>query len=344
MTNPPESLERWRSEKTAAFLSRAVADAEKDARFRNLFADMANAAEEQAQIIAKDFDSAPTFAPATRACFIAWLIRRFGPRAVRPILAASKVRGVSVYSGAVAQPGHPMPTDVEKIGERHRGTGDGSLRAAVFGVNDGLVSNTSLIMGVSGAALSPDTIILTGVAGLLAGAFSMAAGEYISVRSQREMFEHQIAQEKEELDLYPEEEAEELALIYNARGVPLEDARALANELVKDPKAALDALAREELGLDPDNLGSPWGAAISSFLAFAVGATLPLVPFLMGLGDKAVLVAAALAGVSLFGVGAVLSLFSGKNALAGGARMTLIGALAGAATFGVGSLFGVATG
>lgn len=338
------SLERWRSEKTAAFLSRAVAAAEKDARFKKLFADMAKAADAQAAIIASDFKSAPVFEPAARAKLIAWIVRRFGPRAARPILAASKVRGVSVYSGAIARPGHPMPKDVEEIGKRHRGTGGGSLRAAVFGINDGLVSNTSLVMGVSGAALAPDTIVLTGIAGLLAGAFSMAAGEYISVRSQREMFEHQISQEKEELDLYPEEEAEELALIYHARGVPLEDARAMANELVKDPKVALDALAREELGLDPDNLGSPWGAAISSFLAFAIGATLPLIPFLAGFGDRAVIAAAALAGVSLFGVGAVLSLFSGKSALAGGARMTLIGAMAGAATFGVGSLFGVAAG
>jgi len=338
-----DSLERWRAEKTAAFLSRAAARAEKDEKIKKLFAAMAQAAEEQAAIIARGLPRQALYAPPLRARLIAWIVKRFGPRAARPILAASKVRGVSVYSGAVARPGHPMPTNVEEIGKSHRGAG-GSLRAAVFGVSDGLVSNTGLVMGVAGAAFSPDTIVLTGVAGLLAGAFSMAAGEYVSVRSQREMFEHQIGEERAELDLYPEEEAEELALIYHARGASLEDARAMASELIKDPKSALDALAREELGLDPDNLGSPWGAAISSFLAFAAGASLPLAPFLIGLGSYSVLAAAILAGVSLFAVGAALSLFSGKSALAGGARMTLIGGLAGAATFAVGSLFGVAGG
>lgn len=335
-------IERWRSEKTAAYLSRTVASAENDPRARKLFREMADAAEEQAGIIARAIEPLPAFSPSLRARLIASLVKKFGPRAARPILAAAKVRGVSVYSGAM-RPGHPMPTRVEEIGKRHRGAGDGSLRAAVFGVNDGLISNTSLVMGVSGAALAPETIVLTGVAGLLAGAFSMAAGEYVSMRSQREMFEHQISQEREELDLYPEEEAEELALIYHARGVPLEDARAMANDLIKDPEAALDALAREELGLDPDNLGSPWRAAISSFLSFAAGASVPLIPFVLS-ADAPAPAAALLAGLSLFAVGAALSLFSGKNAFAGGARMTLIGALAGGATYAVGAAFGLAAG
>ena len=153
----------------------------------------------------------------------------------------------------------------------------------MFGVNDGLVSNTCLVMGVAGAAAAPDVILLTGVAGLLARAFSMAAGEYISMLSQREMFEHQIAQEADELKRYPNEEAEELALIYEARGIPLKDARALAKKLIANPQQALDTLAREELGLNPDDLGSPMGAALSSFVAFAIGATLPLIPYLTGL-------------------------------------------------------------
>lgn len=332
---------RWRSEKTAAFLARAVADAEPSAAGKKLFSGMADAADEQAAIIAGKMQAAPVFHPSPRTRLIKTMIAAFGPRRMRPILAATKVRGVSFYSGPALRPGHPMPTDVEKIGQRHRG-GAGSLRAAVFGVNDGLISNTSLVMGVSGAAMAPDAVILTGVAGLLAGAFSMAAGEYVSVRSQREMLEHQIGQEREELELYPEEEAEELALIYHARGMPLEDARAIAADLVKDPKAMLDVLTREELGLDPDNLGSPIGAAVSSFLAFTGGAIIPLIPFGMGAGEMAVPVAAGLAGISLFIVGAALSLFSGKNALAGGARMALIGGAAGGATYFIGSLFGVA--
>ena len=237
-----------------------------------------------------------------------------------------------------------MPTTVEEIGDRHKSVGGGNLRAAVFGVNDGLVSNTSLVMGVAGAAMEPEIIILTGVAGLFAGAFSMAAGEYISVRSQREMYEFQIAQEREELRLYPEEEAEELALIYHARGADLEDARAFADKLVQDPKTALETLAREELGLDPDNLGSPWGAASSSFLSFAFGAALPLIPFLIGIEAHAVLAAALIAGAALFLVGATLSLFTGRSAVGSGLRMAMIGGAAGAATFGIGSLFGVAAG
>ncbi len=337
---PPDHLDRWRAEKTAAFLSAAVAAAEPSAPGKKLFDEMAKAAEEQAAIIAKDF-TPPAFAPSLRAKLIARLVRVFGPRRMKAILAAVKVRGVSFYSGPLIRPGHPMPTDVEKIGQRHQ-TGGGSLRAAVFGVNDGLISNTSLVMGVSGAALATNDIVLTGVAGLLAGAFSMAAGEYVSVRSQREMYEHQIGQEREELELYPEEEAEELALIYHARGMALEDARSFALDLIKDHDAALDALTREELGLDPDNLGSPVGAAVSSFLAFTCGAIIPLLPFVFGATDNAVTIAAGLAGVSLFAVGAALSLFSGKSALAGGFRMAVIGALAGGATYFIGSLFGAA--
>ncbi|MEO1136815.1 MAG: VIT1/CCC1 transporter family protein [Pseudomonadota bacterium] len=338
-----DHLARWRSEKTAAYLCAAVAEAEPSVAGKKLFADMALAAEAQARLIAKAFPAPTAFRPSIRALIVKKLIRAFGPRTMRPILAATKVRGVSFYSGPSLKTGHPMPTRVEDIGLRHR-SGAGSLRAAVFGVNDGLISNTSLVMGVSGAALAPETVVLTGVAGLLAGAFSMAAGEYVSVRSQREMLEYQIGQEREELELYPEEEAEELALIYNARGMPMDDARAFTKELFKDPEAALDALAREELGLDPDNLGAPISAALSSFFAFGVGAVVPLTPFFFGAAHHAAPIAAGLSGASLFVVGAALSLFSGKSALVGGARMLLIGAAAGAATYFIGSLFGVATG
>jgi VIT1/CCC1 family predicted Fe2+/Mn2+ transporter len=259
---------------------------------------------------------------------------------MRPILSASKVRGVSVYGAKLQPEGHPWPTSVEDVGRRHKSYGGGTLRAGVFGVNDGLVSNTCLVMGVAGAAAEPSVLILTGVAGLLAGAFSMAAGEYISMLSQKEMFEHQISQERDELERYPAEEAEELALIYAARGIPLEQARDITKKLIANPDQALDTLAREELGLNPDDLGSPIGAAISSFIAFCIGASLPLIPFLLGLG-RGVLIAACLSGAALFVVGALLSLFSGKSALLGGARMLLIGSAAAAATYFIGSLFNV---
>jgi len=265
-----------------------------------------------------------------------------GPRPIRPVLAAMKVRGISVYSGQPLSAGHPMPRSVEEVGHRHRGVGaGGNLRAAVFAVNDGLVSNTGLIMGIAGAASDAKVILLTGVAGLLAGAFSMAAGEYISMRSQREMFEYQIGLERDEFAEYPDEEAEELALIYHARGMDRGAARALAEALLKDPDHALDTLAREELGLNPDELDSAWGAAASSFLAFATGAILPLLPFLFEPGAIATPAAAAVAAVALFAVGATLSLFTGRNALLSGLRMLVIGAGAGVVTYGIGTLLGV---
>lgn len=335
-----EALQRWRSEKTASYLSSAVAASEREPKRAALFRQMAAAAEEQAGILAKDLPAVPPFAPSLRSRLTAYLVGIFGPRAMRPVLSASKVRGVSVYRGKLEPEGHPWPTSADEVGRRHKSLGGGTLRAGVFGVNDGLVSNTCLVMGVAGAAVEPGIILITGVAGLLAGAFSMAAGEFISMLSQKEMFEHQISQEKDELERYPKEEAEELALIYAARGIPLKEARNVAKKLIANPEKALDTLAREELGLNPDDLGSPIGAAVSSFLAFCIGASLPLIPFLFGL-SQGVLIAAALSGAALFLVGAVLSLFSGKSAWLGGLRMFLIGSAAAAATYFIGSLFNV---
>lgn len=335
----------WHEEMQSAWLYRVLAQVEHDAGKRALFGALAAAAEEQACIWARqmtaDGEVAPQgFVPTRRARVVAALLRRLGPRAIRPVLAAMKVRGISVYGSAV--PGHPMPTTVEQVGGRHRGVGSGgNLRAAVFGVNDGLVSNAALIMGVAGATADTAVILTSGVAGLLAGALSMAAGEYVSMRSQREMFEYQIGLEREELAEYPAEETEELALIYHARGVPLERARELAAALMQQPEHALDTLAREELGLNPDDLGSPWGAAASSFAAFTGGAVLPLLPFLLPLGWPPVPAAAGLAMLGLFGVGATLSLFTGRGALRSGLRMVLIGGGAGVVTYLIGMLLGV---
>ncbi len=281
------------------------------------------------------------FRPSLRARIVARLIDALGPRPLKGILAAMKLRGLSVYGAALATPGHPMPTSVDEVGRRHRNTASGNLRAAVFGVSDGLVSNASLILGVGGAAVSHDTLLMSGVSGLLAGALSMAAGEYVSVRSQREMYEYQIALEKEELDEYPEEEAEELALIYAARGMPIEKAREVSTEMMRNPEHALDVLAREELGLNPEGLGSPWGAATYSFLAFAFGAFIPLLPIVFRLAALEPLYASAgLALIALFGVGMVLSLFTGRSAVRGGLRMVLIGAGAGAVSFTIGRVLG----
>jgi vacuolar iron transporter family protein len=257
-----------------------------------------------------------------------------------------KLRGLSIYSAPTSVGGHAMPTSVSDIGIRHRSGLGGNLRASVFGVSDGLVSNASLVLGVAGAGSGSAYVLLTGAAGMLAGALSMAAGEYVSVRSQREMYEYQIALEREEIAEYPEEEAEELALIYQARGVELEQARRVARALLAQPEQALDVLSREELGLNPDDLGSPSGAALSSFFSFAVGAAIPLIPFLLTRSTSTLTleVTAATTCVALFCIGLVLSLFTGRDALKGAFRMVLIGAGAGLISFLVGKALGVAIG
>ena len=341
MSESEDPLGGWREEMRSAYLYRVMAAAEAGTARAELFQGLAHEAESQAQIWARQSGNAPSgYTPDLRARMVASLVRRHGVRPLRAILVAMKVRGLSVYSHAA--PGHPVPTTLEDVGKRHRGvSGGGNLRAAVFGVNDGLVSNASLILGVAGAAAGNSIILLSGVAGLLAGAFSMAAGEYVSVRSQREMFEHQIGLERDELAQYPEEEAEELALIYAARGLAREDAIKLAKAIIADPTQALDTLAREELGLNPEELGSPWGAAIFSFLSFAAGALVPLLPFLVVTGDRALLLSVVITGIALFCVGAVISLFTGRNAVRDGLRMLAIGAAAGALTYGIGSLLGV---
>jgi len=341
MSGKEHSQEGWHEEKRSAYLYRVMAAAETGTPRFELFNGLAAEAEGQAEIWARQSGGlAPEFVPDLRARMVAALVRRYGPRPLRAVLVAMKVRGLSVYSHAA--PGHPLPTTLEEVGKRHRGvSGGGNLRAAVFGVNDGLVSNASLILGVAGASANNSMILLSGVAGLLAGAFSMAAGEYVSVRSQREMFEHQIGLERDELAQYPEEEAEELALIYAARGLPREDAHKLAQALIADPAKALDTLAREELGLNPEDLGSPWGVAIFSFLSFAAGALVPLLPFLALAGGRALPVSIAFTALTLFGVGAVISLFTGRSALRDGLRMLCIGAAAGGLTYAIGKLLGV---
>ena len=345
LTSSPvaDALKSWHEELQSAWLYRIIASAESDPKIAAMFNALAGAAEAQGAIWARAQTAAlPLFKPSVRARIVARLVRRVGPRAIKPILASMKVRGLSALQATSNLLGHAMPTQVSEVGARHRGVGrGGNLRAAVFGVNDGLVSNTCLIMGVAGAGANASAILTTGLAGLLAGALSMAAGEYISVRSQREVFESQIALEQAELESYPEEEIEELALIYHARGLDLASARQFSRELINNPAHALDTLAREELGLNPDDLGSPWGAAGASFAAFAAGAVLPLLPF-MGTGfARPILITGLVALTGLFLVGVCLSLFTGRNAVWSGARMVLIGAGAGLATFVIGHLFEV---
>jgi VIT1/CCC1 family predicted Fe2+/Mn2+ transporter len=223
----------------------------------------------------------------------------------------------------------------------HRTSYGGSLRAAVFGVNDGLISNFCLVMGIAGTAAEPRFVLLAGVAGLLAGASSMAAGEYVSVQSQRELYQQQLALEEQELQSSPEEELEELALIYQAKGIPADQAQVLARQILSNPDSAIDTLAREELGLDPSALGSPWIAAFSSFAAFAVGAAVPVLPYVLFSDNTAFLSSAVACGTALFIVGALISIFTGRNMAYSGVRMVGIGAAAATITFLVGRALGV---
>ena len=351
------ALDSWTQENESVFLYGVLATSESSPERRTLFEKLAREAQSQAAIWAHELRqqgvTPPTYVASTRVRIVALLVRRFGPERMRGVLSAMKVRGMSIYGVGVRKDdpsGHAMPRSIHEVGRRHRGIGadrSGNLRAAVFGANDGLVSNTSLILGVAGATADAHLITISGIAGLLAGAFSMAAGEYVSMTSQREMFERQIAAERDELARYPKEEAAELALIYQARGVGKDDAEKVASSIIANPESALETLAREELGLDPAQLGSPWGAALWSFWSFALGAIIPLVPFLWyahrahGARAAALPIATILSALALFGVGAAMSLFSGRGALRGGLRMLLIGSAAAAATFWIGRLFGV---
>lgn len=341
------ALDNWTEEKRSAWLYRIVSDAECGTPRQVLFLELAQVAEKQAAIWAAELLNAGQQVPAAyrpdpRTRLVGWLIPRLGVRTMKGMLAAMKVRGMSLYHGPRPR---GIPASLDQIDpDRHKSPGSGNLRAAVFGVNDGLISNASLILGVAGAGAAADVILLSGVAGLLAGAFSMAAGEYVSVRSQREFHEYQMTLEREELDQYPQEEAAELALIYEAKGIDATQARHMADTLLQDPDRALDTLAREELGLNPDELGSPWGAAISSFIAFAIGASLPVFPYLLLSGTNAFIGVLMVTAIALFGVGAAISLFTGRHALWGGLRMLLIGSGAGAATWAIGRALGVALG
>ena len=230
----------------------------------------------------------------------------------------------------------------------HRTDKSGSVRAAVFGVSDGLVSNTALVMGFAGASLAGaienSVVLFAGLAGLLAGAFSMAAGEYVSMASQRDLFKREIDLERQELLEKPEEERLELELIYRAKGLPREQARAVADQIMKNPEIALDTLAREELGLDPNELGSAWKAAVSSFFSFAIGASVVVVPYALFSGMTAFVLAVALALVSLIVVGGLVGYQSGRGVAFSAGRQVLWGVGAAAVTYLVGSLVGVNVG
>ena len=231
---------------------------------------------------------------------------------------------------------------LSKFESRHKSVGGNALRAAVLGSSDGLLSNMSLVMGVAGAAVDNKGILLTGIAGLLAGAISMALGEWLSVQSSRELNQRQIELETEELEASPEEEKKELVLLYQAKGMSIIEAQKLADKAFENPQTAIDAIISEELGIDKEELGgSAWEAAIASFILFATGAIIPLYPFMILDGKSAVLLSIASSIVGLFGIGAAITLLTGKSILFSGFRQVAVGLVAAAFTYGIGHLIGV---
>jgi VIT1/CCC1 family predicted Fe2+/Mn2+ transporter len=345
-TNKDTSNQResWLAEKRSAYLYRKLAQNTRGTESR-LFDQLAKEADEQSEIWAQNILALGDKEPLTlkidvRTRLVAVLVRWFSPKQLATVLAGMKIRGMSLYF-VPPESGHPIPQSIEEVGVRHKMGHANNLRAAVFGVNDGLVSNASLILGMMGAHSNPSTVILAGTAGLLAGAFSMAAGEFVSVRSQRDLFEYQIELEKEELEMYPEAETAELALIYQARGLDKDHAESLAKALMENPAHALDTLARDELGINPNDLVSPWGAAISSFVSFIFGAFLPMIPYLIYKHTHHLPSVIGITASGLFLIGLLISLFTGRNALKGGVRMLLIGLSAGAVTYLIGHALSV---
>lgn len=349
----------------------ALADAEKDPNLANIYRRLAAVERAHAEFWQKRLDRSTgqrtTLAPSLRARGLSWLARRFGPGLVLPTMAATEARGMSQYDAQPDAVAEGMPQDerahariiqaassthkgltgpaLARLEGRHRGTAGNALRAAVLGANDGLVSNLSLVMGIAGANASGRTILLAGVAGLIAGALSMAMGEWLSVTSSRELYEKQIATEAAELQQSPEEEMEELVLIYRAKGLSESEARGLAGRLLGQKEIALDTLVREELGIDPKKLGgSAWTAAGASFCLFAAGAIFPVAPYFFLGGPAAVVWGFALSGIALIAIGAGTSLFTGRGILFSAARQLAIGYAAALVTYGLGRLAGTAIG
>ncbi|HEV8333050.1 MAG TPA: VIT1/CCC1 transporter family protein [Steroidobacteraceae bacterium] len=369
---PVDDIQRFRAnlvdELNGAALYNALAAAERDANRRDIFLQLAEAETRHAhfwrdKLTAAGVTDVP-FSPTLRTRVLSALARRFGPRFVLPTVAAAEFndrgkylsqpdalsisaeeRGHAAVVGAIAGPTHRSSTLGDEIGRAepwHRSASGNNLRAAVLGANDGLVSNFCLVMGVAGAGTPTRTILLTGVAGLVAGACSMALGEWLSVANARELATMQLDKEREEIEQTPEAEQHELALILQAKGVAKAEAQRAAAQIMQDPQSALDTLAREELGIDPSELGgNPWTAAGTSFALFATGAVFPILPFAWSGGTNALVISAGVCALVLAGIGLLTSLFNGRSPGYSALRQVAFGCAAAAVTFGVGRLLDV---
>ncbi len=371
----PEDIKRFREnlkdEVDGAALYRLLAEAESDQHLREVYTRLAVSEDRHLALWEGKLREAgaevPKFRVSTRVKALGWLARRFGTQVVSPIVTRMEQAATTMYDAQPEAIEHNLPrdersharlfreisrrpgeagngVDIAPLEGRHRSASGNALRAAVLGVNDGLVSNLSLVMGVAGASPGQDVVLLAGVAGLLAGSFSMALGEWVSVRSSIESFQRQMAIEAEELELMPEEELEELTLIYQAKGLSEEDARATANRILANPATALDTLVREELGISEGEAGNAGVAAFTSFLMFTLGAAIPVIPWLFVGGGAGVAASGIASAAALFSVGAVTTLFTGRGVLMSGGRMLVLGLGAAAATFGIGRVVGGTTG
>lgn len=377
MSNPKELARyraNWQGEIDGAALYRSLAEAESQPQLAEVYRRLAETEDKHAKAWEEKMHAAGAPVPARslsrRARVLMWLARRFGPGFVLPTVTSQETADSRKYDSQQDARQERMHADehsharilrtitgqatggmegsaVARLEGRHKAVGGNALRAAVLGANDGLVSNMSLVMGVAGAEAGAKfggehAILITGLAGLLAGACSMAMGEWLSVQSSRELYERQIAIEKEELATSPQEEQEELALIYQAKGLPPEQARHMAATIISNSSNALDTLAREELGIDPQELGgSAIEAAGTSFVLFAAGAIVPVIPFMFLAGKTAVVTSLAVSTVVLFGIGAAITLMTGKSVLYTGARQLLFGYGAAGITYAIGRLIGV---
>ena len=359
--------QNYLDEHNSALLYQTLAEIEKDEKLAEVYRRLAQTEIKHAEVWAEKMRAeggvVPEFKPLFRTRALIWLAKRMGPGVILPAMQTMETDGAGSYlaQGAskqmageeqshnfllgqiarTATRGGMEGSALAQLEGRHRSTGGNALRAAVLGANDGLVSNLSLVMGIAGATMDARTVLITGFAGLLAGAISMALGEWLSVQSSRELYQHQIQIEEAEIESNPEEEAEELSLIYQARGLKAEQARTLANAILSNKESAVETLAREELGLDPKELGgSAWEAALTSFILFAIGAVIPVIAFTFLQGLTAVAVSIGFSVVGLFALGAVITLFTGRSVIYSGMRMVIFGLLAAAVTFGIGRLIG----
>ncbi|MGE5429576.1 MAG: VIT1/CCC1 transporter family protein [Syntrophomonadaceae bacterium] len=371
--NIPQYKANLQAETNSSAMYRVLAETETKEELKKVYLRLAESEEKHAEFWRQQILKAggkDTFAkPDWRTKSLIWMARKFGPQFVLPTLVEMEETGSDSYSrqpetkkttmaaeekqhGRLFKammntlPGGLEGNQIARFEGRHKGVGGNVLRAAVLGANDGLVSNLSLVMGVAGAAegasLSNGTILITGFAGLLAGAISMALGEWLSVQSSRELYQRQISIEENELAANPQEEMEELALIYQSKGISEENAKIMASQIVSNPNTALDTLAREELGIDPEELGgSAWEAAGMSFLLFAFGAIIPVIPFIFTSGKSSIIWSLALSAIGLFGIGSAITVMTGKSIWSSGTRQLVFGLLAAGITFVIGWFMGV---